>query len=132
MATKKVELVEIKPIEEAIVHIRVVGDTPLVTHCWDVKAQRKILAKELGLTVNKRDEAKNPNADFCSSLYWLTPMPEEFSDDAVETNEQQEQVTDASGGSSNNAAIFGGRNNTTNTTFTLFRISTFCASWLGV
>lgn len=83
MATKKVELVEIKPIEEAIVPVRVIGDTPLVTHCWDVKAKRQILAKELGLTVTKKNEAKNPIADFCSSMYWLTPMPEEFEEDAV-------------------------------------------------
>ena len=84
MATKKVELVEIKPIEEAIVSVKIVGDTPLIMHCWDAKAKRKILAKELGLTVTKKDEAKNPVADFVSSIYWLTPMPEEFDDDTVD------------------------------------------------
>lgn len=83
-ATKKIELVEIKPIEEAIVPVRVIGDSPLVMHAWDAKAKRKILAKELGLTVTKKDEAKNPVADFVSSMYWLTPMPTEFTDEVVD------------------------------------------------
>ena len=85
MATaKKTELVEIKPIEEAILKVRVVGDSPLITHAWDAKAKREILEKEMNLTKTKRKEPKNPVADFCSSLYWLTPMPEEFTDEAVD------------------------------------------------
>lgn len=81
---KKVELVEIKPIEEARVMVRVVGDSPLITHAWDAKAKREILEKEMGLTKTKARDPKNPIADFCASMYWLTPMPEEFTDEAVD------------------------------------------------
>ena len=85
MATaKKVELVEIKPIEETVLNVRVVGDSPLITHCWDAKAKREILEKEMNLTKVKRRDPKNPVADFCASMYWLTPMPEEFTDEAVD------------------------------------------------
>ena len=59
-ATKKVELVEIKPIEETVVTVRVVGDTPLITHAWDAKAKREILEKEMGLTKTKKRDPKNP------------------------------------------------------------------------
>lgn len=83
-ATKKVELVEIKPIEETVVTVRVVGDTPLITHAWDAKAKREILEKEMGLTKTKKRDPKNPVADFCASMYWLTPMPDEFTDEAVD------------------------------------------------
>lgn len=86
MATnaKKVELVEIKPIEETVVTVRVIGDTPLITHAWDAKAKREILEKELGITKTKKRDPKNPVADFCASLYWLNKMPEDFSDEAVD------------------------------------------------
>ena len=86
MATAKVktELVEIKPIEEAILNVRVVGDSPLITHAWDAKAKREILEKEMNLTKTKKRDAKNPVADFCSSMYWLTPMPEAFTEEAVD------------------------------------------------
>lgn len=78
MATKKVELVEIRPIELRTVTLRIVGDTPLITHAWSAKAKRQILEKELGMTKTKAREPKNPISDFAASMYWLTPMPEEF------------------------------------------------------
>jgi hypothetical protein len=81
---KKVELIEIKPIEEAVAMVRVVGDSPLITHAWDAKAKREILEKELNITRTKKRDPKNPVADFCASMYWLTPMPETFTDDAVD------------------------------------------------
>ena len=85
MATNtKSELVSIAPIEEAVALVRVVGDSPLITHAWDAKAKREILEKEMNLTKTKKREPKNPTADFCASMYWLTPMPEEFTDEAVD------------------------------------------------
>lgn len=80
---KKTELIEIKPIEMESVKIRIVGDTSLIMHAWSAKAKREILEKELGATKTKAREPKNPIADFCASIYWLTPMPEEFTMDAV-------------------------------------------------
>lgn len=82
-AKKTTELVEIKPIEMERVKLRIVGDTPLIMHAWSAKAKREILEKELGSTKTKAREPKNPLADFCASMYWLTPMPEEFTEEAV-------------------------------------------------
>ena len=84
MATKKEEtVIEIKPIEMATAKIRVVGDSPLITHAWSAKAKREMLEKQIGVAKTKTKEPKNPIEDFASSMYWLTPMPEEFTEDAV-------------------------------------------------
>lgn len=89
MTTKKSELIEIRPITEAQVSIHVQGTSPLIMHAWSAKAKRQILEKELGFTVSKARDVKNPFEDFCSSMYWLTPMPEEFTaktvSDALQT-----------------------------------------------
>lgn len=83
MATaKKAELIEIKPLEMKEVNVRIVGDTPLIMHAWSAKAKREILYKEVfGKSLGK--DAREPVKDFCSSMYWLTPMPEEFDENTV-------------------------------------------------
>lgn len=84
MATiKKTELVEIRPIDIMKAKIRIVGDSPLIMHAWSAKAKREILEKEIGATKTKARDPKNPVEDFVSSMYWLTPMPTEFTTDAV-------------------------------------------------
>lgn len=83
MAGKKVEIIEIKPIKVTNYKIRIVGDSPLIVHAWSAKAKREILEKEIGATKAKAREPKNPIEDFCSSMYWLTPMPEEFTEETV-------------------------------------------------
>ena len=84
MATKKAtELVEIRPIEMVETTIRIVGDTPLIMHAWSAKAKRMMLEKEIGATKVKAREEKNPIEDFVSSMYWLTPMPAEYTVEAV-------------------------------------------------
>lgn len=76
--------VEIKKIDRRIVKVRIVGDTPLIMHAWDAKAKREILEKEIGAKKIKGiREPKNPVADFAASMYWLTPMPEEITAEAV-------------------------------------------------
>lgn len=84
MATKAKELIEITPIETVSAKIRIVGDSPLIVHAWSAKAKREILEKEIGATKTKARDPKNPIEDFVSSMYWLTPMPEEFTEEAVE------------------------------------------------
>ena len=81
--TKKTELIEIKPIEIEEAKVRIRGTSPLIMHAWSAKAKREILTKELQLTKTKSRDKKNPLEDFCSSMYWLTKMPEEFTDEAV-------------------------------------------------
>ena len=84
MATKKTEeLVTIKPIAMAETKIKIVGDTPLIMHAWSAKAKREILEKELGSTRTRAREPKNPIEDFAASMYWLTPMPEEFTEESM-------------------------------------------------
>lgn len=83
MATaKKVELIEIKPLEMKEVTVKIVGDTPLIMHAWSAKAKREILYKEV-FGVSLKKEKRDPIGDFCSSMYWLTPMPEEFDEESV-------------------------------------------------
>ena len=82
-AKKTPEIVEIKPIETRTVSVRIVGDSPLIVHAWSAKAKREILEKEIGATKTKAREPKNPLEDFCASMYWLTKMPETFTQESV-------------------------------------------------
>lgn len=77
MATKKTEVIEIRPIEIKKVTVRVVGDTPLIMHAWSEKAKRMMLEAQMGVAKGKKKEAKNPVDDFIRSMYWLTQMPED-------------------------------------------------------
>lgn len=84
MANKNVELIEIKPIEVKKTTIRVVGDTPLIMHAWSEKAKREMLEKQMKKTKSSAREAKNPVEDFIRSMYWLSPIPTEMSEDGFE------------------------------------------------
>ena len=77
---KKAEtaLFEIKPIEMVDIPLRIVGDSPLIVHAWSEKAKRMILDAEQGKKAGTKKEPKNPTEDFIRSLYWLTPMPADF------------------------------------------------------
>lgn len=81
---KTIETIEIKPIEIRKTTIRIVGDTPLIMHAWSEKAKREILYKQMKKTKSSAREAKNPVEDFIRSMYWLTPMPEEMSQEGFE------------------------------------------------
>ena len=81
---KTIETIEIKPIEIRKTTIRIVGDTPLIMHAWSEKAKREILDKQMKKTKSSAREAKNPVEDFIRSMYWLTPMPDEMSQDGFE------------------------------------------------
>lgn len=88
MATAKkkevAQVIEVRPVELETVTIKIVGDSPLITHCWSAKAKRQIIEKEIGATKAAAREVRNPLEDFASSMYWLTPMPEEFTQDSIE------------------------------------------------
>lgn len=84
MAMKKTaELIEIAPIEIVKANIRIVGTSPLIMHTWSAKAKRQIIEKEMGTTKTKPKDDKRPVEEFASSMYWLTPMPEELTEEAV-------------------------------------------------
>ena len=81
MATaKKENIVAIRPIVKKEIKVKIVGDSPLITHCWDAKAKRQILEKELGIKAVRgaEKEKKDPVADFAASMYWLDKMPDEL------------------------------------------------------
>lgn len=84
MATKNVELIEIKPIEIKKTTIRIVGDTPLIMHAWSEKAKREMLEKQMKKTKSTARQAKNPVEDFIRSMYWLSPMPTDMSEEGFE------------------------------------------------
>lgn len=82
MAIKANEIIEIKPIQIKKATIHIVGDTPLIMHAWSEKAKREMLEKQMKVTKTKAKTAKNPVEDFIRSMYWLSPMPEEMTEDA--------------------------------------------------
>jgi hypothetical protein len=85
MATKaNLETLEIRPINMKKVTLRVQGTTPLIMHAWSEKAKRMMLEAQMGAAKGKKKEPKNPVEDFIRSMYWLTPMPEEMTEDAFE------------------------------------------------
>lgn len=76
MATKKTELVAIRPIELVETKVTIVGDTPLIMHAWSEKAKRQMLEAQMGKAKGKQREKKDPFDDFIQSMYWLTEKPE--------------------------------------------------------
>lgn len=81
---KTTEIIEIKPIENKTVTIRIVGDTPLIMHAWSEKAKRMMLEAQMGMAKGKKKELRNPVDDFIRSMYWLTPMPEDGTEEGFE------------------------------------------------
>lgn len=76
MATKKTELVEIKPIKMNVVEVTLIGDTPMIMHAWSEKAKRMMLEAQQGKAKGKKKEIKNPVDDFIQSMYWLSGKPD--------------------------------------------------------
>jgi hypothetical protein len=81
MAKKEASVIEIRPIQIQKVNVRIVGDSPLIMHAWSEKAKRMMLEAQMGLAKGKKKECKNPVEDFIRSMYWLTPMPEDMTED---------------------------------------------------
>lgn len=81
---KTTEIIEIKPIENKTVTIRIEGDTPLIMHAWSEKAKRMMLEAQTGKSKGKKKELRNPVDDFIRSMYWLTPMPEDGMEESFE------------------------------------------------
>lgn len=84
MATKKVELVEIKPIDLQPVQVTIIGDTPLIMHAWSEKAKKQMLEAQMGKSKGKAKEHKSPAQDFIDSMYWLMNKPDTTSIDSEE------------------------------------------------
>ena len=78
----KTEIVQIRPIEEVVVPVRIVGKTPLIVHAWSEKAKRMMLDAQQGKKKGKQQDFKNPVEDFIESLYWLSEKPTEYTEES--------------------------------------------------
>lgn len=79
------QVITIKPIKVKQAKITIVGDTPLIVHAWSEKAKKEMLESQ---QKNKKDkkamDIRDPFAEFMDSLYWLTPKPEESTEESFE------------------------------------------------
>ena len=82
MATKKVEIVEIKPLKIEEKNITIVGDTPLIVHAWSEKAKKEMLEKQQKKTKTKGKDIRDPFSEFMNACYWITEKPEESTEEA--------------------------------------------------
>lgn len=84
MAKKKVEEKEIvlEPIKIKNIEITIKGISPLIVNNFDEKSRRQILDAQMGK--KKEKTLRNPVEDYMRAFYWLTPMPEEFTEEAFE------------------------------------------------
>ena len=73
---------EIPPIETKTFTVKLIGDSSLIVHKWSEKAMKMILDKQTKKAGNGK-EAKNPWADYCDSMYWLTDKPENPTEEDV-------------------------------------------------
>lgn len=55
-------------------YLHLIGDSPLIVHAWSDKAKTMMLNKQMKKASNGR-ETKDPFADFCDSLYWISDRP---------------------------------------------------------
>lgn len=76
--TKKDEpiIIGMTKIEKKTVKLRLVGDSPLVTHCWSEKAKKQMLDAMTGESKGKKKPPKRPVQEFIDSLFWLSHRPE--------------------------------------------------------
>ena len=65
----------IPPIETKTFTVKLVGDSSLIMHKWSEKAKKEMLMKQMKQASTGK-EAKDPWADYCDSMYWLTEKPD--------------------------------------------------------
>lgn len=78
MATKTTneQVITIPALDISTATVKIVGDSPLIMHKWSEKAKKEILDKQMKKAKSKGHDAKDPFADFISSMYWLDGEPE--------------------------------------------------------
>ena len=86
MAKKKeIENLEIiiPAINIQLFNIKIVGDSPLIVHAWDDKAKQMMLDKQMK-KATKGKEVRNPFMEYVKSLYWLSEMPKNPTQEDIE------------------------------------------------
>lgn len=74
--------ITLKPIKIKEVEITIEGITPLIVNNFNEKSRRQIL--EAQQKKPKEKELRNPVEDGMRALYWLTPMPNKFTEESFE------------------------------------------------
>lgn len=82
MAASKTTGIELPPLAIQTLKVRLIGDSPLIVHAWSPKALKQMADKQQKKATAGR-EAKDPWADFCGSMYWLSDRPEKPTEDDV-------------------------------------------------
>lgn len=78
MATKTTneQVITIPALDIRTATVKIVGDSPLIMHKWSEKAKKEILDKQMKKAKSKGHDAKDPFADYISSMYWIDGEPE--------------------------------------------------------
>lgn len=71
---KSGENIAIQPLNIQKFSLRIVGDTPLISHAWSDKAKAMMLQKQQK-KASKAHEVRRPAVEFADSLYWLSEKP---------------------------------------------------------
>lgn len=76
MATKNdATKVEIPELKIARFTIKIIGDSPLISHAWSEKAKLMMLSKQQKKAATAK-EVRRPHVEFADSLYWLSEKPD--------------------------------------------------------
>lgn len=74
--------VEIKPINIKEIDITIKGISSLIVNNFSEKSKQQILDNQMKKP--KEKEERKPIEDFMRALYWLTPMPEKFTEESFD------------------------------------------------
>ena len=75
--------IELPPLNIQTLKLTLIGDSPLIVHAWSPKALKQMADKQQKKATAGR-EAKDPWADFCGSMYWLSDRPDKPTEADVE------------------------------------------------
>jgi len=62
-------MLEIPELKIRVVHIKLVGDSPLIVHAWSKKARQEMLDKQMGKATAKK-APKDPEQDYREAFYY--------------------------------------------------------------
>lgn len=74
--------ITLKPIKIKEVEITIKGTNSLIVNNFSTKSQQQILDTQMKIA--KEKVPRNPIEDAMRACYWLTPMPEEFTEESFE------------------------------------------------
>ena len=76
MAMKKVDevVINIPSLKLKTIELKIIGDSPLISHAWSEKAKLMMLQKQTKKATTGK-AIRRPSVEFADSLYWLTEKP---------------------------------------------------------